>query len=134
LISKRTLLFDTNAFFAFFNREAGSETIKKYFDAVQAGEAEGFVATITLAELAYIYARKTDASTARLRVMQVQGSKLQLVPLSAEIAVEARMLKRPGISVTDAIIPASARSAGAAVVTNDPHFPEMGVVVSGYPG
>ena len=89
---------------------------------------------ITLAELAYIYTRKTDASTARLRVMQVQGSKLQLVPLSAEIAVEARMLKRPGISVTDAIIPASARSAGAAVVTNDPHFPEMGVVVSGYPG
>jgi predicted nucleic acid-binding protein len=133
MTSKRTLLFDTHAFLTFFNREPGSETIKKYFDAVQAGEAEGFVATITLAELAYIYARKTDASTARLRVMQIQGSKLRLIPLSAEIACEAGMIKRPGISVADAIIAASARSAGAEVVTNDPHFTEMGVEVSGYP-
>lgn len=133
MISKRKLLFDTHAFLAFFSREAGSVTIKKYFDAVQVGEAEGFVATITLTELAYIYSRKTDTATARLRVMQVQGSKLSLVPLSAEIAVEAGMLKQPGISVADAIIAASAWAAGAAVVTNDPHFLEMGVEVSGYP-
>ena len=132
MISKRKLLFDTHAFLAFFSREAGSETIKKYFDAVQAGEAEGFVAMITLAELAYVYVRKTDAATARLRVMQVQGSKLSLVPLTPEIAVEAGMLKRPGISVADAIIAASALWAGAAVVTNDPHFAGMGVEVSGY--
>jgi predicted nucleic acid-binding protein len=84
--------------------------------------------------LRYIYARKTDAATARLRVMQVQGSKLQLIPLTPEIAVEAGMLKRPGISVADAIIAASARSAKAAVVTNDPRFSEMGVEMSGYPG
>lgn len=95
----------------FFSREAGSETIKK-FDAVQAGEAEGFVATITLTKLACIYSRKTDAATARLLVMQVQRSKMQLVPLSAEIVVEAGLLQRQGISVADAIIAASSRSAG----------------------
>lgn len=128
------LLFDTHAFLAFFNREEGSETIKKKFDAVQHGEAEGFVAAITLTELAYIYARKTDAATARLRVMQVQGSKLNIIPLTPEIAIEAGLLKQPGISVADAIIAASALSAGAAVVTNDPHFAEIGVVVSRYPG
>jgi predicted nucleic acid-binding protein len=133
MISKRKPLFDTHAFLAFFSREEGSETIKKYFDAVQSGEAEGFVATITLTGLAYIYARKTDAATARLRVMQVQGSKLQLIALTPQIAVEAGMLKRPGISVADAIIAASARSAGAAVVTNDPRFAEMGVQICGYP-
>jgi predicted nucleic acid-binding protein len=133
MISKRKLLFDTHAFLAFFSGEAGSETIKEYFDEVQAKEIEGFVASITLTELAYIYSRKTDAATARLRVMQVQGSKLNLVPLSAEIAVEAAMLKRPGISVADAIIAASAQAVGAAVVTNDPHFSEMGIEVSGYP-
>jgi predicted nucleic acid-binding protein len=133
MISKRKLLFDTHAFLAFFSREEGSETIKKYFDAVQIGEAEGFVATITLTELVYIYARETDTATARLRVMQVQGSKLSPVPLSAEIAVEAGMLKRPGIPVADAVIAASALSAGAAIVTNDPHFAGMDVEVSGYP-
>jgi predicted nucleic acid-binding protein len=132
--STTKLLFDTHAFLAFFNREAGSETIKNLMDAIQNGDAEGFIATITLTELAYIYSRKTDAATARLRAMQVQGSKLQLIPLSAEIAVEAGMMKRPGISVADAIIAASALSAGASVVTNDPHFADMGVGVRGYPG
>ena len=131
--SRTKLLFDTHAFLAFFNREAGSETIKKLLDTIQNGDAEGFVATITLTELAYIYSRKSDAATARLRVIQVQGSKLQLIPLSAEIAVEAGMMKRPGISVADAIIAASALSVRASVVTNDPHFDEMGVEVVGYP-
>ncbi|MDD1687253.1 PIN domain-containing protein [Methanoregula sp.] len=133
MISKARLLFDTHAFLAFFNREEGSAAIKKIFDEVQSREAEGYVATITLTELAYIYRRKTDAATARLRVMQVQGSKLNLIPMSPEIAVDAGMLKRPGISVADVIIAATALSVGASVVTNDPHFTELGVGVMRYP-
>ena len=131
--STTRLLFDTHAFLAFFTREEGSEIIKKFFDSVQSGETEGFVATITLTELAYIYARKTDAATARLRVMQIQNSKLNLIPLTPEIAVEAGILKQPGISVADAIIASSAISAGAAVVTKDAHFSAMGVEVRNYP-
>jgi predicted nucleic acid-binding protein len=131
--STTKLLFDTHAFLAFFSREEGSEIIKVFFDSVQSGETEGFVATITLTELAYIYTRKTDATTARLRVMQIQNSKLNLLPLTPEIAVEAGILKQSGISVADAIIASSALSAGAAVVTNDTHFSKMGVEVRGYP-
>ncbi len=131
--SKRKLLFDTHAFLAFFNREEGSETIKDYFEAIERGETEGFVATITLTELAYIYARKTDAETARLRITQIQSSKLNLIPLAPEIAVEAGLIKQQGISVADAIIAASAQSVGAVVITNDEHFTDMGVVVTGYP-
>jgi len=130
---RRKLLFDTHAFLAFFNREEGSETIKNYFDAVQSGDAQGFVATITLTELAYIYTRNAGADLARLRVMQIRGSNLNIIPLVPEIAIEAGLLKQPGISIADAIIAASARSVGAAVVTNDPHFSAMGVEVSGYP-
>ena len=131
--SKRKLLFDTHAFLAFFNREEGSETIKGFFKAIESGDADGFVATITLTELAYIYARKTDAETARLRVTQIQSSKLILIPLAPEIAVEAGLIKQQGISVADAIIAASARAVGAVVITNDEHFTEMGVAVAGYP-
>lgn len=133
MISKTKLLFDTQAFLAFFNREDGSETIRNHMDAIQNGDAEGFVATITLTELAYIYSRKLDEASGTLRVMQIQHSKMNLIPLSAEIAVDAGTIKRPGISVADAIIAASARSVGALVVTNDPHFSEMGVEVTGYP-
>lgn len=131
--SKRKLLFDTHAFLAFFNREEGSETIKDFFEAIECGETDGFVATITLTELAYIYARNTDAETARLRVTQIQSSKLSLISLSPEIAIEAGLMKQPEISVADAIIAASARAVGAAVVTNDNHFTKMGVAVTGYP-
>lgn len=131
--SNKKLLFDTHAFLAFFNREEGSETIKNLLEMIQGGNAEGFVATITLTELAYIYARKTDTATARLRVMQIQNSKLNLIPLTPEIAVEAGILKQPGISVADAIIASSAISAGAAVVTKDAHFSAMGVEVRHYP-
>ena len=130
-LTKR-LLFDTHAFLALFTAEEGSETIKKMMDGIQAGETEGFVATITLTELAYIYTRNTDAATARLRVMQIQGSHLNMIPLTPEIAVDAGMMKRPGISIADAIIAASALSVNASVVTNDPHFAEMGVGVTGY--
>ena len=128
----KRLLFDTHAFLAFFNREEGSEKIKEFFDAVQNGETEGFVAVITLTELAYIYTRNAGADVARLRVMQIRGSNLNIIPLIPEIAVEAGLLKQPGISIADAIIAASARSVGAAVVTNDPHFSALGVEVNGY--
>ena len=131
--SNKKLLFDTHAFLAFFNREEGSETIKNLMDMIQAGNAEGFVATVTLTELAYIYTRKADAASARVRVMQIQHSKLNLIPLTVEIAVDAGIIKRPGISVADAIIASSALSVGASVVTKDPHFSQMGVGVTGYP-
>ena len=122
--SKTRLLFDTHSFLSFFNREEGSETIRNLMDTIQHGNAQGYVATITLAELAYIYTRKADAASARLRVMQIQHSKLSLIPLTAEIAVDAGIIKRPGISVADAIIAASAGSVDASVVQTgclDPH-------------
>jgi len=65
--------------------------------------------------------------------MQIQGSKLNIIPLIPEIAVEAGLLKQPGISIADAIIAASARSTGAAIVTKDPHFTGMGIEVIRYP-
>lgn len=133
MTSKTKLLFDTHAFLAFFNREEGSEKLRNLMEEIQRGESEGYAATITLTELAYIYTRKTDAATARLRVMQIQHSKMHLIPLTAEIALEAGLLKRKGISVADAIIAASAQSAGASVVTRDPHFSAMGIDTIGYP-
>jgi predicted nucleic acid-binding protein len=57
---------------------------------------------------------------------------LNAVPLTAEIAVDAGTIKRPGIFVADSVIAASARFFDASVVTNDPNFFAILVVVSGY--
>src|SRR5208337_4475132 len=59
------------------------------------------------------------------------GCGLREFSICPEIAIHAGTLKCPGISVPDAIIAATALSVGASVVTNDPHFSEMGVDVSG---
>ena len=131
--SNTRLLFDTHAFLAYFNREKGSETIKNLMDAIQNGEAQGFVATVSLTELAYIYTRLAGEASATLRVMQILHSKLNTIPLTADIAIHAGTLKRPGISVADAIIAASALSVNASVVTNDPHFSAMDIPVVRYP-
>jgi predicted nucleic acid-binding protein len=72
--SNARLLFDTHAFLAYFNKERGSETIKHLMDAIQSEESEGFVATISLTELAYIYSRRADKASATLRVSQIQHS------------------------------------------------------------
>jgi predicted nucleic acid-binding protein len=133
ILLKRKLLFDTHAFLALFNREDGSETIKKMMEEIQTDSTEGFAATITLTELAYIYSRNDKAAAGRLRVTQILHSKIRIIPLSPEIAVIAGTLKQPGISIADAIIAASARAAGALVVTNDSHFSAMGVDVTRYP-
>jgi len=55
--------------------------------------------------------------------MQVLHSKLNVIPLSAEIAIRAGTLRRLGISVADAIIAASAMSVDASVVTTIRIFP-----------
>jgi len=102
-------------------------------DAIQIGESEGFVATISLTELAYIYSRRVDKASAILRVSQIQHSKLNIIPLTEEIALHAGLLKQKGISVADAIIAASALSVNASVVTNDPHFSDMDIPVVHYP-
>ena len=131
--SNARLLFDTHAFLSYFNKERGSETIKHLMDAIQSEESEGFVATISLTELAYIYSLRADKASATLRVMQILHSKLNTIPLTADIAIHAGTLKRPGISVADAIIAASALSVNASVVTNDPHFSAMDIPVVPYP-
>jgi predicted nucleic acid-binding protein len=131
--SKRKLLFDTHAFLSLFNREVGSEIIKDLMSEVQKGVIEGFVATITLTELAYIYSHRSDKALATLRVMQILHSKISAIPLTAEIAIQAGILKKPGIPVADAIIGASALSVQATVVTQDPHFADMNVPVLQYP-
>lgn len=127
--SKTWLLFDTHAFLAFFNGEEGSECIRTYFDAIHNEDTEGFVATVTLAELPIFIPGKSTNLSPGTGYCQVLHSKMHLVPLTAEIAVDAGTIKRPGISVADAIIAASARSVDASVVTNDPHFSTMQVAV-----
>ncbi len=71
----------------------------------------GFISSVTLTEIYYIYARRVGTDVARKRVEQIKLSNLKMIPIA------------------DALIAACAHSVGAKVVTDDKHFEELDVRV-----
>jgi len=122
-------LFDTEALIAFFNNEDGAEFVEKLLREVDEGRAEGFISSITLTEIYYLYARRAGVDVARKRVEQIRLSNLKVIAIDEEVALKAGEYKVKKIPIADALIAASAHSIGAKVVTDDKHFEELDVEV-----
>ena len=122
-------LFDTKAVIAFFNNEDGAEFVEKLLKEVDEGKAEGFISSITLTEIYYLYLRRAGEEVARKRVEQIRLSNLKVVPIDEEVALKAGEYKVKAIPIADALIVASAYSVGAKVVTDDKHFEGLDVEV-----
>ena len=122
-------LFDTKALIAFFNNEEGAEFVEKLLGEVDEDKAEGFISSITLTEIYYLYSRRVGGEVARKRVEQIRLSNLKVVPIDEKVALKAGEYKVKAIPIADALIAASAYSVGAKVVTDDKHFEELDVRV-----
>ena len=120
-------LFDTKALIAFFNNEDGAEFVEKLLKEVDEGKTKGFISSITLTEIYYLYLRRTGEEVARKRVEQIRLSNLKVVPIDEEVALKAGEYKVKAIPIADALIAASACSVGAKVVTDDKHFEGLDV-------
>jgi len=123
LRSHRRVALDANLFIYVFEA-GGSEaiTVGALLDAVEAAGAEIVVASLTLAEVAVRPAASKDEVMADRYADAIRSiRRLHVVPLTADIAVDAGVLRgRTGWSLADAIHLATARQAGATVfVTND---------------
>jgi len=81
-------LFDTKALIAFFNDEDGAEFVGKILKDVDEGKVEGFISSITLTEIYYIYSRRVGSDYARERVEQVKMSNLKVIAIDDSIAVK----------------------------------------------
>jgi len=122
-------LFDTKALIAFFNNEEGAEFVEKLLREVDEDKAEGFMSSITLTEIYYLYSRRVGGEVARKRVEQIRLSNLKVVPIDEKVALKAGEYKVKAIPIADALIAASAYSVGAKVVTDDKHFEGLDVEV-----
>jgi len=120
-------LFETKALIAFFNNEDGAEFVEKLLKEVDEGKAEGFISSITLTEIYYLYLRRAGEEVTRKRVEQIRLSNLKVVPIDEEVALKAGEYKVKAIPIADALIAASACSVGAKVVTDDKHFEGLDV-------
>lgn len=123
-----TYVFDTMALIAFFNDEKGAEFVEKVLREVEQGETEGYISSVTLTELYYLYAQEKSPEVARERVEQVRVH-LHVVSIDEDIALQAGEYKTEQVPIADAFIAASAHSIAASVITNDEHFKKLDVDV-----
>ena len=121
-------LFDTSALIAFFNEEEGASEVKVLLEGVENRVAEGFVSTISLTELFYLYNAKADSPESREVIENIMGSELKVLPINISTSLLAGKFKK-GIPLGDALIAANASEVGAEIITDDPHFSKTGVEV-----
>lgn len=127
-------LLDTKALLAFFNNEAGADTVEQILSAVDENRAEGFISAITLTELYYLYSRRKGERFAKGRVAQLKHSNLKVVAINDVIALKAGEYKVKAIPIADALIAACAQFVGAHVVTDDAHFEKLDVKIVRFRG
>ncbi|MEX2547010.1 MAG: type II toxin-antitoxin system VapC family toxin [Chloroflexota bacterium] len=99
-----------------------ADTSAALLDAIAAGEAEGVLATLGLAEICSGPARADDPAMVERYADELSSlENVRLMPLDREVAVEAAIIRgSTSLSIADAVHLASARSAKATVfVTND---------------
>lgn len=99
-----------------------AKAVQRLLDAAEAAGASLVVASLALAEVSVYPAAIDDAVMAERYADAIQSiSRLDVVPLTAEIAIDAGLMRgRRGHSLPDAIHLATAVSANASVfVTND---------------
>jgi len=119
----RRLGLDSNLFIYLF--EAGGSEARTFGSLLDAAEASGttmIVSSLTLAEVSVGPAMIQDEVMADRYLDAIRSiRRLEIVPMTADIAVDAGLLRgRTGYSQADAIHLATARQAGAtAFVTND---------------
>ncbi|WP_319580526.1 PIN domain-containing protein [uncultured Methanospirillum sp.] len=121
------LLFDTHALLTFFNDENNSDIIGSYLEEVDDRARKGYISTITISELSYLYIRNDMKREGEACIHALLNTALEVVPVDVNIAISAGNLKKRKISLADAIIAATAIQVQATVVTNDTHFDELGV-------
>lgn len=99
-----------------------ADTSAALLDGIAAGEADGVLATLALAEICSGPARAEDlALVERYSDELTSLENVRLVALDHEVAVDAAIIRgSTSLSIADAVHLASARRAGATVfVTND---------------
>lgn len=107
---------------------AGDKRIKKYFDEIFGGKAEGYILEMNLAEFYYKTAEVLGLETAEIRYRIVRNSDLKQIPISKETTKEAAILKlknKDKLSLADSFLIATAKTLNAKVLTTDKTIKEL---------
>ncbi len=118
-------LFDAGVLSLYF---AGDRRVKKYFDMVFNGEAEGYILEVNLAEFYYKTAQVMGLDAAEIRYRMLRNSEFKFITPSGDATREAAKIKfknRNRLSLADSFLIATAKTIGAVVLTTDKNLKEV---------
>ena len=127
------LLFDTHALITLFERQPGWEIVRDHMRVVDDNGCSGFIPTVVLTEIMFLYTQQEGHTIAEQRIGQIMNSRMKTLPMDENISLVAGMIKKPGISLADACIGATAQVYGLPVLSGDKHFDQMNIKRIGYP-
>ena len=95
---------------------------------------EGFVIpAVVVAEFIKVAGRRLGSERAEVRLRVWISSGAKVAPIDERVAFEAgRMALARGVPLADALVAAVAKSTGGVMVSDDPHFRELGVKTTWY--
>lgn len=121
-------VLDTRFFMEYFyssDKKTQESLRRKLVDLIK--RKEGFVPAVVLAETVDLTCRHRGRDEAINRYFSILRSGLNIESMTAETSMEAGLIKcrHRDIPLGDCIIAATARIAGAGVVSDDPHFDKI---------
>ncbi len=123
----RNYVLDSYAMLAYFQNEAGAQSVQQLLSESASDESALFISCINLGEIAYITRRKSGPETAEFIVSAVDMLPIEVVGVDRELALGAAEIKADyPISYADCFALALAKRVGGTVVTGDPEFEKVG--------
>lgn len=121
-------VLDTFALMAFFNREAGHDTVRNILRDHLLGTASAIMSEINWGEFFYMTARKTSISKANQRLVHIERLGIEVKQVTRSLVKSAALFKirydkgKQQVSFADCFAAALAQASGALLVTGDLEF------------
>ena len=103
-----TVVFDAEPLVAFAFDEPGAETVEDWLDRVYDGDRAGYVATVTLAEVRYVAARKASPEQADAHIRRLRELGLSEYEVDGLWRTAAELKRRHALAIGDAYAVAAA--------------------------
>ena len=103
-----TVVFDAEPLVAFAFDEPGAATVEEWLDRVYDGDRAGYVATITLAEVRYIAARKASPEQADAHIRRLRELGLTEYEIDDCWRTASELKRKHALAVGDAYAVAAA--------------------------
>ncbi len=123
-------VFDSFALLAYFENEAGANSVETLLATCATGAAEGWMSIINVGEVLYITEREQGLRPAQKAVALLDQLPLRIANADRTLTFAAAHIKAHyPLSYADAFAVALAQQKDAVVVTGDPAFRQVEAVV-----